>query len=73
MLREINYQRADMTEMVTSGIDQHSQTIMIEALVRMKATLTRDSHLSRRVPDAHKAGPDNSDPLADEPEAREAV
>jgi len=73
MLREINRQRADMADMVTSGIDEHNQTIMIEALVRMKATLTRDSHLSRRVPEAHGSGPEASEALAVVPEATEAV
>ena len=51
MLREINQQRAEMTAMVTNGIDEASETIMIEALVRMKATLTRDSHPTRRAPE----------------------
>jgi MarR family transcriptional regulator, transcriptional regulator for hemolysin len=54
VLREINSQRAEMAEMVTAGIDEISQSIMIEALVRMKATLTRDSHQGRRTPDAHR-------------------
>jgi MarR family transcriptional regulator for hemolysin len=49
MLREINMQRAEMAEMVSTGIDEVNRTIMIEALVRMKATLTRDSHLARRA------------------------
>jgi DNA-binding MarR family transcriptional regulator len=51
VLREINEQRSEMAAMVTSGVDEDSQTIMIEALVRMKATLTRDSHPARRLPD----------------------
>ena len=49
MLREINQQRAGMTAMVTQDVAEDSQTIMIEALVRMKATLTRDSHQARRA------------------------
>ena len=60
-LREINQQRAGMAAMVTNDIDEDSQTIMIEALVRMKAILTRDSHPTRRAPDhrqpvGHPAG-----------------
>jgi MarR family transcriptional regulator, transcriptional regulator for hemolysin len=53
MLREINVQRAEMAEMVGTGIDEVSRTIMIEALVRMKATLTRDSHQARRAQQPH--------------------
>lgn len=40
VLHEIDDQRADMTRMVTAGIDEDSIEIMTEALVRMKATLT---------------------------------
>lgn len=71
MLREINHQRAEMTEMVTNGIEDVSQTIMIEALARMKATLTRDSHLGRRTDQSvPPAGP----PIGPrQPEATEAV
>jgi MarR family transcriptional regulator for hemolysin len=65
-LREINRQRADMAETVTQGIDETSQTTMIEALVRMKATLTRDSHPTRRVSETRLPNPRL-------PEAREAV
>jgi MarR family transcriptional regulator for hemolysin len=61
VLREINQQRSEMTGMVTQGVDEDSLTIMIEALVRMKATLTRDSHPTRRVPEPRH------------PETREAV
>jgi DNA-binding MarR family transcriptional regulator len=72
MLREINQQRADMAGMVTHGIDEDSQTIMIEALVRMKATLTRDSHALRRAPESR---PTASSPGAPPPPslARETV
>lgn len=48
MLRDINEQRAAMTSLVTAGIDEDSQKTMIEALLRMKATLTRDAHPGRR-------------------------
>jgi MarR family transcriptional regulator, transcriptional regulator for hemolysin len=65
-LRDINRQRADMAEMVTEGVNEDSQTIMIEALVRMKATLTRDSHPTRRAPDLTQSA-------GRQPVAREAV
>jgi MarR family transcriptional regulator for hemolysin len=70
VLREINQQRVEMAELVTHDIDEDSQTTMIEALVRMKATLTRDSHNARRVHDAAVAP---SAPKAPRSEAREAV
>ena len=78
---EINQQRSEMAAMVTQGVDEDSQTIMIEALVRMKATLTRDSHLNRRAHEPRRpeggqpgGGPpaeDNAEPRR--PEAREVV
>ena len=37
--------------MVTQGVSDDSQRIMIDALSRMKITLTRDAHLARRPPD----------------------
>jgi MarR family transcriptional regulator for hemolysin len=60
-LQEIDLQRADITRIVTAGVDEESLEIMTEALIRMKATLTQDSHASRR----------GADPP--ETEAREAV
>jgi MarR family transcriptional regulator, transcriptional regulator for hemolysin len=51
VLHEIDDQRADMTRMVTAGIDEDSIEIMTEALVRMKATLTQEAHASRRSTD----------------------
>jgi DNA-binding MarR family transcriptional regulator len=53
MLREINHQRAAITAMVTDGIDEDTQDIMIEALLRMKTTLTRESHAARRGHETH--------------------
>jgi DNA-binding MarR family transcriptional regulator len=78
VLREISKQRSEMAEMVTHGVDEDSQTIMIEALARMKATLTRDSHHTRRVPDSrHPEEPVEplvaQHPGAPHPEATEAV
>jgi DNA-binding MarR family transcriptional regulator len=76
VLREINQQRAGMTAMVTQDVDDDSQTIMIEALVRMKATLTHDSHLARRAHEPRQPAPvepdgQSSRPLL--PRAREVV
>jgi hypothetical protein len=71
VLREINQQRTGMAAMVTQGVDEVSQTIMIEALVRMKATLTRDSHLARRAPEARQTEARQTG--AHQTEAREAV
>lgn len=48
VLREIDRQLADITRIATAGIDENSIEIMTEALMRMKATLTQDSHASRR-------------------------
>jgi MarR family transcriptional regulator, transcriptional regulator for hemolysin len=76
VLREINQQRSEIAAILTSGIDDNSLTIMIEALVRMKATLTRDSHPGRRVPDPRQpdaAHAKANRPKTRQPEAREAV
>src|ERR1700761_9040387 len=51
VLHEIDEQRADMTRMVTAGINENSIEIMTEALMRMKATLTQDSHAARKGAD----------------------
>ncbi len=61
VLREISEQRSEMATLVTQGVDEDSLAIMIEALVRMKSTLTRDSHPTRRVPEPRQ------------PEATEAI
>jgi DNA-binding MarR family transcriptional regulator len=66
VLREINHQRGEMADMVTHGIDEDSQTTMIEALIRMKTTLARDAHSSRRIAEPAR-------PTPRFPEAREAV
>ncbi len=47
VLHEIADQRADMTRLVTAGIDQLSIETMTEALMQMKATLTQDAHAPR--------------------------
>ncbi len=48
VLREINIHRADITHLVTAGIDQQTLDTMTEALLHMKATLTHDAHPNRR-------------------------
>ena len=52
VLHEIDHERADMTSMVSAGIDEDSIEIMTEALMRMKATLTQEAHASRN-PEGH--------------------
>ena len=49
VLREIHEQRAEMTSIVSDGIDGTTLDTVIEALLRMKATLTHDSHAARRA------------------------
>ena len=49
VLRDINDQRVDMATLVTNGIREDDQTIMIEALLQMKRTLTREVHPARRA------------------------
>jgi DNA-binding MarR family transcriptional regulator len=76
VLREINQQRSEMAATLTGGIEPENLTIMIEALVRMKATLTRDSHPGRRVTETRQpAGgqPKTNRQNPRQPEAREAV
>jgi DNA-binding MarR family transcriptional regulator len=48
VLHEIAEQRAEMTRTVSQGIDQDTLDLMIETLLRMKATMTHDSHAARR-------------------------
>jgi MarR family transcriptional regulator, transcriptional regulator for hemolysin len=55
MLREIARQRAEITGMVTAGIDPRTQEAMTEALIGMKAALA-----------ARRAEPDPADVLAEE-------
>ena len=55
VLREIDKQRAEMSRMVSDGIEEETLDVMIEALQRMKCTLTHDAHAVRRpvlAPDA---------------------
>jgi len=55
MLREIARQRAEITRMVTTGINQPTQDAMTEALIVMKAALT-----------ARRFEPEPADTLAEE-------
>ena len=61
VLHEIDEQRADITRIVTAGIDEGAIDIMTEALMRMKATLIQEAQALRR-------GADHADA-----DAREAV
>ncbi len=70
VLREINQQRSEMAATLTSGIDEDNLTIMIEALVRMKATLTRDSHLGRRATEPRP--PEGDRPKGNRPKTRQS-
>jgi DNA-binding MarR family transcriptional regulator len=51
ILDEISAHRADLTRVLTTGIDQHTIDTMTKALQRMKATLTQEAHASRRSAD----------------------
>jgi DNA-binding MarR family transcriptional regulator len=76
VLREINQQRSEMAALLTCGIDDDNLTIMIEALVRMKATLTRDSHPGRRSIESRQPDGDqrkSSRQKTRQSEAREVV
>lgn len=55
LLREINQQRAEMTRMVTAGMDPDTRNIITEALLRMKSTLTQESQAVRRGAQAPSA------------------
>ena len=50
VLREIDRQREQMREMVTSGLDETAIDTMTEALQTMKLTLIHDAHPPRRYP-----------------------
>ncbi len=52
LLLEINLQRADMTRIITAGIEPNTLETMTEALIRMKSTLTQDNQPARRLSDA---------------------
>ena len=48
VLLEISEQRAEMTRVVSQGIEDDTLDMMIETLLRMKSTMTQDSHAARR-------------------------
>jgi MarR family transcriptional regulator for hemolysin len=50
VLREIDLQRAEMTNMVTAGIADEAIETMIETLLRMKSTLSQEALAARRSP-----------------------
>lgn len=50
VLLEINQQRDEMIHTVSQGIEPGTMDTMIEALLRMKSTLTHEAHASRRGP-----------------------
>jgi DNA-binding MarR family transcriptional regulator len=52
VLHEIDAERAAMTRMVTAGISEEAIETVTDALLRMKATLTQESHATRRGTDA---------------------
>jgi len=49
VLQEISQQRAEMTRMVSDGINKDMRNSMTEALLRMKSTLTQEAHATRRA------------------------
>jgi DNA-binding MarR family transcriptional regulator len=49
VLREMDLQRADMTRMLTDGIDDVELRITTEALLRMKDTLSGGGRVARRA------------------------
>ncbi len=49
VLHEIAEQRAEMTRVVSQGIEPDTLDLMIEALLRMKSTMTYESHAARRA------------------------
>ena len=49
VLHDIDDHRADMTRIVTDGIDELTLETMTEALLRMKSTLTHDAHVKRGI------------------------
>lgn len=51
VLRQMDGQRADMTRIVTSDIDEATIETVTQALLRMKATLTHDTHARNRSVD----------------------
>jgi MarR family transcriptional regulator, transcriptional regulator for hemolysin len=60
VLGEIEQQRAEMTRMVSEGIDERTLDSVIEALLRMKSTLLQDAHAARRAAQSAQAeAPEN--------------
>jgi MarR family transcriptional regulator, transcriptional regulator for hemolysin len=52
VLADIASQRAEITRMVTTGLDEDTVDAVTEALLRMKVTLVQEAHAARRSADA---------------------
>jgi len=55
VLREIGRQRAEITRMVTVGLDDDTIETLTGALLRMKTTLLQEAHAARRGGDVAEA------------------
>ena len=69
VLHDIARQRAEITRMVTAGVDEDTVDTMIGALLRMKTTLIQEAHAARRGADA----PIEPEAAPSEAEATEAA
>jgi DNA-binding MarR family transcriptional regulator len=58
VLYDIGRQRAEITRMVSQGIDDETLERMTEALLRMKSTLVQELHAARRGVEAAELPPD---------------
>jgi MarR family transcriptional regulator for hemolysin len=55
VLRDIDRQRAEISRMVTAGLDDDTLETLMGALLRMKTTLVQEAHAGRRGADAAEA------------------
>lgn len=55
VLRDIGRQRAEITSMVTAGLDDDTIDMLTESLLRMKTALVQEAHAARRGADAAEA------------------
>jgi MarR family transcriptional regulator, transcriptional regulator for hemolysin len=58
VLREIARQRAEMSRMVTAGIDDETIDTLTGTLLRMKLVLIQEAHAARRTADAGETQPE---------------
>ena len=70
VLREIDSQRANMTRIVTTGIDDETVADLTDSLLRIKTTLIQEVHAARRAPDS---GDLHSESQPGEADAREVA